>query len=641
MTLTSLFPDDSDVTPPTNPGPPVLWLRRLVLVRERNVGGEVIQDIPLRLGLNIIDTPESPPDETRTVGHNVGKTLLVRLIRYCLGDRNFANRQLRFQIQNIFPDGYVLAEVVVAGVCWAIAKPLGRGQSSWAIPGGRCEDLRGDTSAFRSYDDFKQAVQDAIMARLPNVALPHEGRTLTWTDLLGWLARDQRCRFRHHNEWREPEMDSGSPSLKIEDANVVTRIAMGVLDPQERELSGQLGSLRQQRKQAEEERDGLERNIRYTRAYLMRRLGITSEAPLGPLFAGAARQNLTALRQQLQETLEQVISSSDLERFEAERLRVQRELGDAEGQLRQTQAQRMRVETQLRQAEAGTRTSEVISFLQLIKCELPDCPLAKSNRPPGTSDPILVARAAEYREELHQIEDNCSGLTRRVADLNEAERDAAEQLSRRRQDYDRRMKEIQGKVGQCHLLGEQIDEYELDINKHQALTESCQRVEGLITATQNERSEMLGRHQRQFEELNSHFGQVLRQLLPDARGSLVLDNRVGLAPRTDDATGEAIGTAGKVIGFDLACLVASIAGLGEHPRFLIHDSPREADLERTAYYRLFQWAVDLEKMFSGEPPFQYILTTTTPPPPALAAPPYVCLTLDARETSGLLLKAKF
>lgn len=641
MIPTSLFPDDPDVISPSNPGPPVLWLRRLTVVRERSIGGEIIRDITFCLGLNIIDTPESPQDETRTVGHNVGKTLLVRLIRYCLGDRYLANRQLRFQVQNHFPDGYVLAEVIVAGAAWAVARPLGRGHPSWAILGGRCEDLLGDTSALCSYDEFKQAVHDATVARLPEVALPHEGRPLAWTDLLGWLARDQRCRFRHHNEWREPEMDSGPPSLKIEDANLVSRMVMGVLNPQERELATQLEGLRKERKKAEEERDGLDRNIRHTRAHLMRRLGLTSEAPIGPLFAGAARQRLNELQQRLQQAQEQVIAEADLERIEAERLRVRRELGAAEGQLAQMQAQKDRIETQVRQAEAGTRTSEMASFLQLVKCGHPECPLAMANRPPGTSDPILVARVAEYRQELYHIESDCTNQARHVADLKGAERTAAEQLARQRQDYEGRVREIQAKLGQCALLGEQVGEYESDVNKYQESLESYQRLETAIAAAQTKRSEMLALHQRQFDGLNTHFAQVLRKLLPDARGSLTLDNRVGLAPRTDDTTGEAIGTAAKVIGFDLACLVASSAGLGQHPRFLIHDSPREADLERTAYYRLFKWAVDLERMFTGETPFQYILTTTTPPPPELAQSRYVCLTLDAREMDGLLLKAKF
>lgn len=641
MTAMSLFPDDPDPAPSANPGPPLLWLRRLMLVRERRPGGEIIRDIPFRLGLNVIDTPESPPDETRTVGHNVGKTLLVRLIRYCLGDRHYANRQVRSRIQDRFPDGYVLAEVILAGTCWCVARPLGRGQPSWAITPGTCEDLLGESASFRSFEDFRQALQQVTVEPFQSVALPHEGRSPLWTDLLGWLARDQRCRFRHHNEWREPDMDAGPPSLKIEDANLITRMVMGVLDPQERALAAHLDELRQQRRKAEEERDGLDRGIRYSRGHLMRRLSLTSEAPLGRLFASVARQQAESLQQQLQQELEQVIAQADLERFESQRLRAERELGVAEGQVIQVQAQREWTAEQLALAEAGTRSSVQDSFVQLLKCEHPDCPLGKSDRPPGASDPFLVARAEELREDLRRIDAERSVLDRQVADLKAAERSATEQLKQQRQEYDRRVKAIQNRHGQYTLLGEQVDEYESDVGKHQTAVDLCERLESSITATQAERSSRLGQHQSHLDQLREQFSQVLRQLLPDASGSLVLDNKVGLSPRTDDATGEAVGTAGKVIGFDLACLAATIAGVGQHPRFLIHDSPREADLERTAYHRLFLWAVELEKSFVGQPPFQYILTTTTPPPSAVANAPYVALSLDAREASGLLLKEKF
>ena len=95
-------------------------------------------------------------------------------------------------IQNEFLSGYVLAEVELAGTCWAIARPLGRGQPSWAVPGAGWEDLRGDHTSFHDYDQFQQAVEQVALAEFPRVVLPHEGRPPTWTDLLGWLARDKR-----------------------------------------------------------------------------------------------------------------------------------------------------------------------------------------------------------------------------------------------------------------------------------------------------------------------------------------------------------------------------------------------------------------------------------------------------------------
>lgn len=84
--------------------------------------------------------------------------------------------------------------------------------------------------------------------------------------------------------------------------------------------------------------------------------------------------------------------------------------------------------------------------------------------------------------------------------------------------------------------------------------------------------------------------------------------------------GEALGTS-TVLAFDLACMLASMTGLGNHPRFLIDDSPRDADMEPPIYASLLQSIADLENL-SDPIPFQYILTTTTRPPEKLACDPY-------------------
>ena len=45
------------------------------------------------------------------------------------------------------------------------------------------------------------------------------------------------------------------------------------------------------------------------------------------------------------------------------------------------------------------------------------------------------------------------------------------------------------------------------------------------------------------------------------------------------------------------------------------------------YERLFLFARELEKCFSGEPSFQYVLTTTTRPPDEFLAEPWLRLKL--------------
>ena len=73
----------------------------------------------------------------------------------------------------------------------------------------------------------------------------------------------------------------------------------------------------------------------------------------------------------------------------------------------------------------------------------------------------------------------------------------------------------------------------------------------------------------------------------------------------------------KVIAFDLAAMCMSIEGGAHQPAFLIHDSPREADLGLSIFHRLFHLVHGMEGI--GErPQFQYILTTTTSPPARIA-----------------------
>lgn len=81
---------------------------------------------------------------------------------------------------------------------------------------------------------------------------------------------------------------------------------------------------------------------------------------------------------------------------------------------------------------------------------------------------------------------------------------------------------------------------------------------------------------------------------------------------------------------------------GRHlPGLVLHDSPREADIENALYHRLFDLAGHLENIFDGAAPsFQYIVTTTTPPPDELDRDPYVRLRLDARQDDGLLLRRR-
>jgi len=79
----------------------------------------------------------------------------------------------------------------------------------------------------------------------------------------------------------------------------------------------------------------------------------------------------------------------------------------------------------------------------------------------------------------------------------------------------------------------------------------------------------------------------------------------------------------------------SCRGRGYHPRFLIHDSPREADMGEAPYGRIFDLIIEQSNERSN---YQHIITTTTNPPEEYQEIPYLRLKLDSSESSGKLFK---
>ena len=84
----------------------------------------------------------------------------------------------------------------------------------------------------------------------------------------------------------------------------------------------------------------------------------------------------------------------------------------------------------------------------------------------------------------------------------------------------------------------------------------------------------------------------------------------------------------KIVAFDLAALHMAIEEKADLPAFLVHDSPREADLDGRLYARLFSLVHKWEEE-AGTPCFQYIVTTTSAPPPELQDDLHVRLTMSS------------
>ena len=201
-----------------------------------------------------------------------------------------------------------------------------------------------------------------------------------------------------------------------------------------------------------------------------------------------------------------------------------------------------------------------------------------------------------------------------------------------------------------------LDERSTSVREAQRLVDDTDRYEGLLlerstantsadrTASSLEKTrESLAAHRASVAEsihyLSVWFDAVLQELVPgEIKGAVKLDGngltlKVDLGGERSTAAIESL----KVVSFDIAALVMSIEGRTRLPGFLVHDSPREADLGLSIYRRLFDLGHRLES-FGPTPLFQYIVTTTTEPPEEYCQEPWLRLTIHGGPAEERLLR---
>jgi hypothetical protein len=127
-------------------------------------------------------------------------------------------------------------------------------------------------------------------------------------------------------------------------------------------------------------------------------------------------------------------------------------------------------------------------------------------------------------------------------------------------------------------------------------------------------------YKRNLEILTSTYNWVTKNVLSETYSGLVTmpdgDPRFDISEKTG-LSGEAVETLAIILA-DFAALLCSAQDLGFHPRFLVHDSPREADLDRQVYNHFLRVVGEISETLGGaNAPFQYILTTTSKPPEVL------------------------
>ncbi|HAI11588.1 MAG TPA: hypothetical protein DCM28_07775, partial [Phycisphaerales bacterium] len=131
----------------------------------------------------------------------------------------------------------------------------------------------------------------------------------------------------------------------------------------------------------------------------------------------------------------------------------------------------------------------------------------------------------------------------------------------------------------------------------------------------DELNNLLAQQNKRAKELGQRFNDIVQKAINTSfKGSIAI-NSDGIFFRINrerSLAGEAYETLAVLLA-DLAILIESANTSVCHPGFLIHDSPREADLNERLYQRMLEVAYSLMRDKEGNTPFQYIVTTTTEP----------------------------
>lgn len=646
-------PPELSLQPEAGRNEPRLWIRRVVVWRKP---GELLREITLRPGLNVIWSPD-PADQTKArqdgdaMGHGGGKSMFCRLIRYCLGEDHFATDEQRNRIALAFSEGLVGAEVMVDGIRWAILRPIGTGRKHFAIREGNLDDIKFDELTANGTISFLQEIENSILS--PGVAalVPGDRPPHAWLVALAWLSRDQDCRFGHVLNWRSPTSDSGSPVRSFSTTRVLDalRALIGAIDPEEHKVRAEINELETEHQKVLQEVAHLKWETARLRTRLLGELVLRDDQVLpGRLAREQLRQTAKV---QLART---VVIDADTDIADIE---VLREADDEARHRFDAAAKAM--------AEVDARIPEIERMVSQIRGEMPATAFAihSSENPVCPICEVPIDRAlAEGCKLSHKLQ-NSDQLRARHEGLEKAFRCESLRLEEHRAQRPIVSAELFSarqatEVARNRLrAAEKARDAKADTwYQARRRIDDIDRMDKVLLAVEQAQlsaDELLGRIETKREQVGAHrdaqaevfghlsrtFDAIIRVLVgQSARGAVTLDGK-GLH-LTVDMGGERSTTAIeslKIVAFDLAVMCMSIEGKAHLPAFLIHDSPREADLGLSIYHHLFEFVHGLEEV-GRQPLFQYIITTTTRPPDNLTQEPWLRETLRGAPAEERLMR---
>lgn len=673
----------SDIKVVGNRTDPGLWVERLEVYAAWPPNDDhEMRRIHLRRGLNILWATALQPEKkkkARFSGHGAGKTTFCRLLRYILAENSYGPADFREALHLKQPQAWVLGEVWVENRLWLVGRPLrwaGGGSASFAIPDATIASL--STSPQPPRDDFsayEAAIDHAVFQNMKERRLPSSKESIDWLRVVQWLSRDQEFHYSGLSKWRHPDSDHKSPHLSDDERSNLMRMVMGVLNPKEQSLIVKYTELADQHTKAVESRGNHAFAIKQRKADLQKELKAALELAVLP----DDLQDM-GLAGQIRQLKAQWLQPPDLTTLHVSQSAKQKALAD---KIKLMPEKKLPIEVEIE----GIRLElePLLEELPLLTGE-PVEPHASYKRPRLKLSPYLMervrsgpwagfcTRTRREAEKLecphfvtHQVDEKTikalapeasriSRMKAQIAELKKSINPLEKKLSEMEQSEEKMIEALQTlqqehaeivaqRQNEGRLKAQKLDVlFELHRSALHAESENETDIQTLHRQKRDideELAKAKAHHQQLLADLSEHFALLARHLLGEEVNAWVDIKGKAIEPELK-AEGRLDSSALKVVKylcFDLAALLLGLTNSAcHHPRFLIHDSPREADLDASIYHELFTAACELEGISNGLPAFQYIVTTTEPPPEALQQPPWQLEpVLDATQAELRLL----
>lgn len=604
---------------------PRLWVRRLAIWKDAST---LLRDIPLRRGVNIIWSPDLSTNGKGSTPHGSGKSTFCRLIRYCLGERQFANEDQRPLMQQKLPDGFVGAEIIIDGECWVVTRPIGMNVPSRNSKGERIEDTFDQLLVGTDPSTIASVISDRFCTEYRNQVPDNLSPDQVWDVILAWLARDQECRLDDVFDWRSKRSGSGSPAqeLSLDTKLAVVRLAIGALSADEISITSEVRNLVRRRDELRQELGHLHWFQQNRFNELCERLSLPKDRD--PSDAIVRRELIDKADEEAAKTIGATHTKGQLPRvaltskrisFQAEKDEAVKKHADAQALLKTLPAQisAARSEQGIEQArlESGVVVRCAICQVNIDEVLAKGCHISTDR----CDLDAVRSRIQQAEKEIKELETQQAALPGTInALVSQIERISGElaNIDREFESLEQQLTVADRKVEEARELVREVRWFDHKMadrdEETRRLKDIESRIDGRRDSIKLERENVAST----IGNLEIVFQQLVASLMPkgcdgkirlDGNGlhtEILMDRGVGLSTAAVESF--------KIVAFDLAAMILSVNGKARMPPLLVHDSPREADLDAEIYANLFDFVLGLEDK-ATPPLFQYIITTTTAP----------------------------